>query len=188
MLPKKIVAVVVSCALCALSAVAFAGCGGMSDEDAIRQAISKEFDAVKNLDANFMEEFGSGIDAESLEVYGIDTAELVMGYLEGFDYEIQSVTVDGETADAVVVLTCKSYTGFETELMKAAFGLIDDPSILLKSEEELNAMMGPMIMEALANVELAQTDPITLTYKKSGKDWQPDASVSGAISDAMTTN
>ena len=93
--------------------VGLAGCsGGTSDEDAIRASLASELDSIKNIDDAFVNEFSESIDMSQLSVYGIDGVEFMKSYLSGFDYAIDSINVDGDSATAQITLTCKSYTGY----------------------------------------------------------------------------
>ena len=107
--------IVTLAALLALSIgmVGLAGCSsGTSDEDAIRASLSSELDSIKNIDDAFVNEFSESIDMSQLSVYGIDGVEFMKSYLSGFDYTIDSINVDGDSATAQITLTCKSYTGY----------------------------------------------------------------------------
>ena len=89
--------------------VGLAGCsGGTSDEDAIRASLASELDSIKNIDDAFVNEFSESIDMSQLSVYGIDGVEFMKSYLSGFDYAIDSINVDGDSATAQITLTCKS--------------------------------------------------------------------------------
>lgn len=185
---KKLIAAISMGALLAFSLVAFTGCGA-NDEQVIRDAITEELESYKTLDDEIVNELITDMDADELSDYGIDGAEFIKSYLSGFDYTIDSVTVDGDTAEAVITMTCKSYSGFESALEEAATSIMSDQEKLMSmSEDEINALIGSTIMDALDNVETAQTDPITIEYTKSGNVWEPAASTSNDVATALMTN
>ena len=95
---------VVACAL------VLGGCSGEKPEDAIRADIVASFDRIKNLDEAALEEISSAMEVESLEPLGLEGDEIMRSLLDGFDYSVESVSVDesGESATAEVSVTCKS--------------------------------------------------------------------------------
>ena len=180
--------IVTLAALLALSIgmVGLAGCsGGTSDEDAIRASLSSELDSIKNID----NEFSESIDMSQLSVYGIDGVEFMKSYLSGFDYTIDSINVDGDSATAQITLTCKSYTGYLQALQTAVDEVTADPDALAAlSNDEINQKIGEIVIGSLDGVELAATQPITITYTKVDGTWEPASSTSGDIAAALMTN
>lgn len=179
-------------ALLALSIgmVGLAGCsGGTSDEDAIRASLASELDSIKNIDDAFVNEFSESIDMSQLSVYGIDGVEFMKSYLSGFDYAIDSINVDGDSATAQITLTCKSYTGYLQALQTAVDEVTADPDALAAlSNDEINQKIGEIVIGSLDGVELAATQPITITYTKVDGTWEPASSTSGDIVAALMTN
>ena len=182
--------IVTLAALLALSIgmVGLAGCSsGTSDEDAIRASLSSELDSIKNIDDAFVNEFSESIDMSQLSVYGIDGVEFMKSYLSGFDYTIDSINVDSATAQ--ITLTCKSYTGYLQALQTAVDEVTADPDALAAlSNDEINQKIGEIVIGSLDGVELAATQPITITYTKVDGTWEPASSTSGDIAAALMTN
>ena len=156
--------------------VGLASCSsGTSDEDAIRASLSSELDSIKNM--------------SQLSVYGIDGVEFMKSYLSGFDYTIDSINVDGDSATAQITLTCKSYTGYLQALQTAVDEVTADPDALAAlSNDEINQKIGEIVIGSLDGVELAATQPITITYTKVDGTWEPASSTSGDIAAALMTN
>ena len=142
--------------------VGLAGCsGGTSDEDAIRASLASELDSIKNIDDAFVNEFSESIDMSQLSVYGIDGVEFMKSYLSGFDYAIDSINVDGDSATAQITLTCKSYTGYLQALQTAVDeGTADPDALAALSNDEINQKIGEIVIGSLDGVELAATQPI----------------------------
>ena len=172
--------------------VGLAGCSsGTSDEDAIRASLSSELDSIKNIDDAFVNEFSESIDMSQLSVYGIDGVEFMKSYLSGFDYTIDSINVDGDSATAQIALTCRSYTGYLQALQTAVDEVTADPDALaaLSSQRlESNQKIGEIVIGSLDGVEPAATQPITITYTKVDGTWEPASSTSGDIAAALMTN
>lgn len=188
---KRLIAVGALALAMAFSACLVAGCSGQSDEEVIRTAITEELDSIKNLDEETVSMLSEGMDVSQLAEFGIDGTEFMTTYLEGFDYSIDGITVDGDTAEAVVTLTCKSYSGFEQALTDAATDLMSNMSfedMANMSEEELNTLIGQTTMETLKNVEVAPCEPITIEYTKANNTWTPSDSASNDVAVAMMSN
>lgn len=172
------------------SLVGLTGCAGQkSDDEVIRESLSSELDSIKNLDDNFINELSESIDMSQLSVYGIDGVEFMKAYLNGFDYSIDAVNVEGDAATAQITLTCKSYTGYLQALQNAVDQKIANPDELAgKSSDDINKEIGEIVIGSLDGVELAPTQPITINYTRSGDEWKPASSTSGDIAAALITN
>lgn len=185
---KRTIAAFAASAVLAFSMIAFVGCGGESDEDVIRGALTEELESIKTLDESFLGSMTSDMDAASFAAYGIDVNEFMSTYLAGFDYSIDSITVEGETANAVVTLTCKSFSAYETALEANTYAAIESNDIASMSEDQINALVGKIMMDSLGQVEPAATDPITIEYEKVDNVWTPTAASEQAITTALLTN
>ncbi|NCA32945.1 hypothetical protein D5275_09450 [Adlercreutzia muris] len=179
------VAIMMIAAACSLS-----GClGSPSDEDAIRAKLTSELDSIKNLDDSFVDEFSESINMSQLSVYGIDGVAFMKSYLDGFDYAIDSIAVDGDRATAQITITCKSYTGYQGALQNAVTDITANPDeIAALSSDEINQRIGEIVIGSLDGVELAATEPVTITYTKVDGQWEPASSTSGDIAAALMTN
>lgn len=167
-----------ACSLAAVLAVtlglALGACSTPSPEDVVRQDLTERLDEVKGLDDAAIDELVSQMDTSQLEAYGIDGGELVTSMLDGFDYSIDSVTVDEGTATAEVTVTCKSMTDLGSEVAAAAAAMLEeDPTILTLDESQINQRVGELMMEAISSTEPRETT-VSFTYTKSGDAWEMD--------------
>ena len=184
----KKIAAIAACAALAFSALAFVGCGGESDEDLIRGALTEDLDSIKAVDEAFLAELTVNMDPTAFETYGINVNDFMKGYLEGFDYTIDSVTVDGDTAEAVVTLTCKSFSAYETALTNNTQTAIETQNVAAMSQAEVNALVGQLMMDSLKDVEVVTADPITLVYENIDGTWTPTEASKQGISNALLNN
>ena len=166
------------------------GCSGQkSDDQIIRDSLTSELDSIKNLDENFVNELSESIDMSQLSVYGIDGVKFMKAYLDGFDYTIDSVNVEGDTAQAQITLTCKSYTAYLQALRDAVNLRIANPDELAgKSNDDINKKIGEIVIQSLNGVELKPTEPVTIKYTKVDNTWEAASSTSGDIAAALMTN
>ncbi len=104
-------------------------------------------------------------------------------------YTIDSVTVDGETAQAQLTLTCKSYTGYQKALQEAVDAITANPEeIAGMSNDDINKKIGEIVIQSLNGVELKPTEPVTISYTKVDDTWEAASSTSGDIAAALMTN
>lgn len=182
---------VVFAGLLAMSLISLTGCGStqQSDEELVRSSLAAELDSIKNLDEKFVNEISEAIDMSRLSLYGIDGMEFMRSYLNGFDYSIDAVTVDGETAQAQLTLTCKSYTGYLKALQAAVDEITANPDELAgMSSDDINKKIGDIVIRSLDGVELKPTEPVTINYTKVDDTWEAASSTSGDIAAALMTN
>ncbi len=174
-------------ALCmAIGGLALTGCSSAEDDEAaIKEALSAQFDRLKNLDDATVDEISQAIGNNELSNLGIAPADFAKAYLDGFDYSIQSVKIDGDSATATVTVTCKSLKEFETSLTTMANEYIADSGNWEKSEEQIYQEIGAKTMESLKSVPAATTSPLDLRFTKSSGEWSPDASNESTVTNAM---
>lgn len=146
---------------------------GPDHEQAIRDALTEELDSIKNLDEAYLADLTADESVAELEDFGIDPTEFFKSYLSGFDYRIEDVTVNGDTADATVVLTIKSFNEFNTAIDNALNQLLEDESVYTMSESDLYGTVGDTIMEAVNGLTPVENDPITVTYELIDNTWTP---------------
>ncbi|WP_455137349.1 hypothetical protein [Thermophilibacter sp.] len=165
--------------VCSLVAVLAVACGlavtacssGPSDEELIRQDLTANLDEIKNADDSAIQDLLASEDTSMFEQLGVDPTEFISSMLDGFDYTIDSVTVDGDTATASVSVTCKSMTTMQTDAMNAVYALADDPSAVADmSEDELMQLAGQAMMEAIKNSETHEST-YEFTYEKVDGTW-----------------
>lgn len=117
---KKFAPAAVAAALLAL-AIALVGCSsGPSDEEVIRQGVSEELAAIKAGDDELISSVEEGA-GEDLKTLGIDARDFMSAYLDGFDYSVGDVKVDGDSATVHLSITCRSM-GEATEAFMGAYG------------------------------------------------------------------
>ncbi len=183
---KRFAATFLAVALLAFGGLALTGC--QNNEDVVREGVAAELDKLKTLDDETLELLASEAGADDLATYGIDAKEFISSYLAGFDYRIDSVTVDGDNATATVVLTCKSFSQYEQGIQDASASLASDESILDMSADELNQKIGETVMSVIDDIPTAETDPIDLTFTLQDKTWTPTAETEQAIATALFSN
>ena len=173
-------AVMVVAVLAVACGLALGACSsGPSAEDIIREDIATNLDDVKNMDDATLDGLARQIGSVGLEEYGIDTGTLITSMIDGFDYSIESVEVEDDTATASVTVTAKSmteFTNFDYDVM--ADDIVDavtSGEIDATDEDAVNAWVGEYIMGMIDDLELVEKD-ITFTYVNGEDGWELDES------------
>lgn len=165
------------------------GCASASPEEAISSKLASDLDKVKNHDGEFISDVASYMDVDRFNDYGIDSMAFVTAYFDGFDYTIDSIDVDGETAQAQVTLTCKSYSDFHDRLSAASDAMVDKADDYVSmSREDIARVYGGLLMETLGQVGLAPTKPLSFTFTLTDSTWQMQENLESAIASSLLTN
>lgn len=172
----------------ALAALPLAGCAHQTDEEAIESSIAKRLDSYKNPDSTETANFAVRMDIDSLAQYGVSMGDFMRAYLDGFDYAIDDVAIDGDTATATVTIRCKSFSAYEEALARAADEMKQDPAFATMSTEKLNEAYGSAILDTLAGVEVREAEPITIVFEKVDNVWSPVSEASDDIAEAIMSN
>lgn len=148
-----------------------------SDEELIISDVDSYFEADDDMRSGFIAGLESGSGSE-LGQLGISADEFADAYLDGYGYEVGTVTVDGDTAEVEVTVTIKSYTEimstFESNFYAWAESV--DPSTVT-SEDQVYQKAGEMLMEAAQAAEPEAYDAtLTFSQDSSGVWWMDSSS------------
>lgn len=148
-----------------------------SDEELIISDVDSYFEADDDMRSGFIAGLESGSGGE-LDQLGISADEFADAYLDGYGYEVGTVTVDGDTAEVEVTVTIKSYaeimSTFESNFNAWAESV--DPSTIT-SEDQVYQKAGEMLMEAAQAAEPEAYDAtLTFSQDSSGVWWMDSSS------------
>lgn len=181
---KTIMAACLAAAVLSFGALSLVGCGP-SAEEVVRQGVTDELERLKTHDAALLDELAADSGADQLVAYGIDAQTFIAAYLDGFDYRIDEVTVEGDDATATVVLTCKKFDAFTQALTEATTALAEDEETAALDGDELNAKIGQVVLEVLAGVEPTESNPVELPFARTDNVWSPAPGAEQALSTAL---
>lgn len=167
---KKVLAFI-AVGILAAAVLCMTGCG-QNSEQLIRDSLSQQLESYKNADDAAMSQLATVAENEGLDEMGIDSQEFAAAVLDGFDYSIDNVTVDGNSATASVTIISKSYSDFETRMMDIVTGITSDPSFADMTEEEATQKLGEQVMQAFADTEII-TEQADIEYKLENNVWEP---------------
>lgn len=148
-----------------------------SDEELIISDVDSYFEADDDMRSGFIAGLESGSGGE-LDQLGVSADEFADAYLDGYGYEVGTVTVDGDTAEVEVTVTIKSYaeimSTFESNFNAWAESV--DPSTIT-SEDQVYQKAGEMLMAAAQAAEPQAYDAtLTFTQDSSGVWWMDSSS------------
>lgn len=175
---KKITVFALAAAMC-FGCFALVACGNNS-EQVIREDITTYFDRYKDQVDEATAEIATMARTQGLDQMGVDPDEFAASLLEGFDYTLDGIEINGDKATATVTIVSKSYADLEQKL-EEAYNEFTDPSMLQSyagmTEDQLYDMIGDKLMEALDNTKVDSTTA-TVVYDKTGNVWNVNQSES----------
>ena len=179
---KKALLAVAMGGLLVMTLCAVTGCQDNSEE-LIRQSLTEEIDQIKAMDDATVSEMASSMGyASTLSSVGISSEELVRAMLQGFDGVIDSVTVDGNTADAVVTFTSKDFSSITDNMDSLQTEMADNPEQFADmSRQEIMDWVGDRTMQMVEELPVVTHEPVTITYTREGNTWAPAAGAETAI-------
>lgn len=155
-------------ALCGLTLLS--GCSPANSEEVIRGSIADQFDKYKNHTDEVMSELSTTAENEGLTDLGISGEEFAAAVLDGFDYTIDSIQIDGDKATATLTITSKSMKDFETRLTESMNEFVDSDNATEMTEEDANAKIGELAMQAFDNTQIISEQAV-LEYELQGNTW-----------------
>lgn len=149
---------------------AFTGCNSdEANEQVIRESLTQELDPYKNHDASVINQIRSA-NAVELATIGIDGEEYATALLDGFDYSIEDVAVDGDQATVTLIMTQKNIS--EDDATAIMEELAADPAFLEMDIEARKAQISDKIFEYIESVQAAPQDPVTIDLVLNGNMWE----------------
>ena len=179
-LATRAFATMIAAVLAVCCGLALGACSsGPDPEEAIREDLTANLDEIKNLDDETIGELAEEMGSLGLEDYGVGAEDIVASMIDGFDYSIDSIDVEGDAATASVTVTAKSMS----ELMDLDYDAMADDLIDAVMSEEIdatdddaiNAWVGEYVMGMIDAIEPVEKD-ITLTYVNGDDGWELDES------------
>lgn len=183
---KRVLAIVLM-AVATLALATLSACGGKSAETTIRESVTSELESIKKLDQDALDQIVGGANSVSdLSEYGISTEEFFRTWLEGFDYSVDKVTVNGDKATATVTIKVKSLTSAMDSISNNISSIIaSNPAMLTMTQEQIYKEIGNLLMKAVGEAPITSTT-VDLPYELKNNTWQPASGFDAAIAKAFT--
>lgn len=169
---RTIIALIAS-AVMVFSLSGMTGCSDNSEE-VIRESLTEDFDQLKNMDPELVAQYATSFPESTMEQVGLTSDEVVKALLAGFDGTVDSVTVNGDTAEAVVTLKSKNFSDVESSMENLQAEMLDNlDQFSDMSTEEIKQWAGDKIMETIQGLPVVTHEPVTLEYELNGNTWEP---------------
>lgn len=172
---KKLGMVVTAMALAAFTLCSLAACGP-SQEDTIHEAITKEFDGYKNADDEIIQQIARSAENQGISDYGIENEEFATMVLDGFDYNINSIEVDGNSAKANLTIVSKSSTAFKEKLTESINAISQNPELASMTDDQKMELISEAITNSFKDIQTVSED-VTIEYAYTDSDgkkiWVP---------------
>lgn len=187
MVTQKRTSVPVILLICCTLLFVLTGCGSSASQEEIEEDLTLRLDEITSGVTTSLGVLADGLEADEVATYGVSESELLSAFLDGFSYNIGSISVDKDngTATANVSFTCKSYDEIIEAFEDAAFDIPLQDGADTMSDEELNALYGEALLEAIASASTGQTDEVTITYVEVDGVWEPDSDFESVLAEAL---
>lgn len=166
---KKLAPAAVAAVLLAL-VLGLMGCSrGPTDEEVIRQGVTEELEAVKAGDDELIASVEEGA-GEDLKTLGLDAHEFMSAYLDGFDYSVGDVKVDGDSATVHLSITCRSMGDAMASFMGdygEAIASVED----LTDTDALYELAGKTLLQSLSATQPKTVECDIQCQKDSDGNW-----------------
>lgn len=168
---KKIFSVLLVCALSVFACFALTACGA-SNEELLEQAITEEFDKYKNMDDEVLSSITELAENQQMSEYGIDTTEYATLVLDGFEYNIDSITVDGKNATVEMSIASKSASALYEGLQAALDDLKNNSDVLALDKDDRVKVVGDTVVQVFKDVPVVN-ETCTINYTLVDNTWTP---------------
>lgn len=164
--------------------IGLTGCGP-SDEERIAQALTNEFELVKQHDDAYIADVMSQDTASSLQQTGIDAQSYISSFLDGFDYRIDAIEIDKDHAIANVAITCKSLSDITQALQNDLQNAESSGAGVNMTEDQITETVAENALGYIQNAQAKEHEPFTISLTLQNKEWVVDPQVRSAIENVM---
>jgi hypothetical protein len=176
---KKIALIALAALMSLTLLFALAGCGP-KDEEVIRDGLAEQLDTFKDPNSTTWTGF-SEAEGASLEAIGLNMPDIVAALIDGYSYEIGTITVDGNKATATVTITCKQLVPAVTA---SSDELNADEMNIGLTEEELYPKYAEAVMRNLTAAQ-PTTTTLTISFNKNDNIWSEATGAQNSIANAF---
>lgn len=163
---------------------AFCSCGA-SDEQRISDALSTELDQVKNHDSSYLDAVLGDDAKQTLTTVGIEPEAFMAVYLDGFDYRIDSINVDKDSATAQVSIAAKSLSSITSQLQADAQASVNAGTGSNLTEEEIQQQVSEQALGYARDAQLQDKPAITISLKRTESVWTVDPQTRSVIEQVL---
>ncbi len=161
-------------------ALGLTACDNTPEEEAIQLAFSNEIDSARAYDPDVVEELEESADLksyiETLEAAGIDTETLWNAVFQHFDYTIEDVTVDGNSAIITMTATNADFTQILDDVTAQAGDWLtteDGAELFASDQSAALGTIASMAIDAIAAEDApTTTETVRVMLQKVDGNWE----------------
>ncbi|AEB06167.1 hypothetical protein Corgl_0038 [Coriobacterium glomerans PW2] len=184
---RSVFAFAVASLMAALCMVSLSSCGLPVAEGMIARNLSERLDSVKHADEKITDSMLGDASREFREL-NIDPKEFAKSFFEAFDYKIEDIEIDGDTATAHVSINCKQLQSFIGHLVVELGSNIKGYSDM-GNYAKLKNLMRDSMMKAIKDTETKKTDCTFIYHRGDDGTWNADSDKArDALAHAMGIN
>jgi hypothetical protein len=150
--------------------LALTGCGS-NDEKVIRDGLTEELNELKDPNSPTVTAASGGL-----------STDVITAWLDGFDFTIGEIAIDGDTANATVTITCKQIYPAVTAAQER---ILSDEDLSGLTSDEIEKRLNEIIVEELQSFSPASTE-IVIPCNKSDNTWSVDIASTAELTNALT--
>lgn len=169
MMFKRIAITILVALLGVFSFAALTGCTA-SSRDVLQQTVEQEFNSYKNHDDAVLEKIAKTAETGGLAELGISPSEFATQVLNGFDYKIDDIKIDGSTAHVTVTIVSKSSSDFQKKLNEGVQEFVSEASSSTLTADQKSTQIGDIAMQVLDNTETVE-ETVDLTFVLEDSIW-----------------
>ncbi|MDR0514225.1 MAG: hypothetical protein LBG81_03570 [Coriobacteriaceae bacterium] len=181
-LKKMIVQLGFSISLAFLLASALSGCG-QNEVSAASDRFVEELESIKDADSMIRNTIESNL--VELSTIGLDTEAYIARWLEGFEYSVGEVILEGDTATATVTISAKRLGPVIDHAIEAINNLGTYDASFSELTAGFMAKANDLMQQALDKAPL-ETTKIDLVLERIDGAWEPSPDFLASLSLALT--
>ena len=182
---KKWIGAILIAALAATLMVPLGACTAIQ-ERIIQEGIKRELEDIKQLKNESVNEMiRNAGSAEGFDLIGIGAEAFLLTWFSDFDYHIEKVSVEGDTATASISLTCKTGESFFNALGESISRFVSDKTPT--DERSTKEVFGTLFLEAIKDAP-TETVSINLPLEKKNGVWAPSDNYTDELEVALLGN
>lgn len=166
---KRFASILLIFALSTLAFSALAGCAA-SSRDVLQDTVEAEFNSYKNHDDAVLEKIARTAENGGLAELGISPSDFATQVLNGFDYTIDNISIEGSNAQVTVSITSKSSSDFQEKLNEGVSEFVNNASSSTLTANQKSVEIGDIAMNVLDNTETV-TETIVLDFVLEDNVW-----------------
>ena len=192
-LTKKLTTIFISIMLAAMGLVFLGGCAASPAQE-IRDDINYQLGGLKNHDQAAINDLLSNImsgQIDTLRDLSVNLDEYVDSYLDGFDYTIGDINVQGNQATVQLTIRYKDPAQVSEAIQKSVTNYLGDGSVFnlfggnADETQAESSTLGNLVMEAVQSVQNTDVKNLTIQFENKDGRWVPTENLDALLNSVI---